>query len=228
MLYDERTLRENIRNRDGKRVFFLGDGDRLTPSAKDYVNRERIEVRPASQAKQESYRLENGAVLKTKPEHMTHLYGDVLVYKTHPRIRLRGELDSLQAELMLCQLEAPEQGKALGEILALSQKIMACDVMEEPLGEDKLCGLTQEELRSRSHRPQDFYGQPHFLPTAADGREILLLNRCRCACRRAELAAAAAYLREDGTTAREDILRALNRMSSMLYLLMIEKKAQKQ
>lgn len=227
MLYDERTLRENIRNRDGKRVFFLGEKDRLTPSARDYVNREGIELRPGEQAKPEKYRMENGAVLEIKPEHMTHLHSDVLVYKTHPRIRFRGEMDSLQAELLLCQLDVPGKEAHLGEILALARKILGCEVMNEPLKEQPLCGLTQQELRSRSHRPQDYYGQPHFMPDAADGRQVLALNRCRCACRRAELAAAAAFIREDGTVDREDILRALNRMSSMLYLLMIEEKANK-
>lgn len=227
MLYDERTLRENIRNRDGKRVFFLGENDRLTPSARDYVNHEGIELRPASQAKILQYRMENGAILETKPEHMTHLNGNVLVYKTHPRIRFRGEMDSLQAELLLCQLEEPKLEKPLGEILALARKIIGCEVMEEPLPEEKLCGLTQEELRKRSHLPQDYYGQPHFMPEASDGRAILTLNRCRCACRRAELAAAAAFIREDGKLQREDIPRALNRMSSMLYLLMIQVKAGK-
>ena len=227
MLYDERTLRENIRNRDGKRVFFLGENDRLTPSARDYVNREKIELRSTDQAKIERYRLENGAVLETKPEYMTHLHSDVLVYKTHPRIRFRGEIDSLQADLLLCQLDVPSREKQLGEILALARKILGCEVMGEPLPEEKLCGLTQTELRERSHRPQEFYGQPHFMPSVSDGRAVLSLNRCRCACRRAELAAAAAFTREDGTAAREDILRALNRMSSMLYLLMIEEKARK-
>ena len=42
MLYNEEAVRANIRNREGKRVFFLGKGDQLTPAARDYLNRERI------------------------------------------------------------------------------------------------------------------------------------------------------------------------------------------
>ena len=32
MLYNEEAVRANIRNRDGKRVFYLGKGDQLTSS----------------------------------------------------------------------------------------------------------------------------------------------------------------------------------------------------
>ena len=104
MLYTEQNVRDNIRNRDGKRVFFLGKTDQLTSGARDYLRRERIEIRPAETAKIEVYRLPDGSTLTQKPEHMTHLYGDVLVRKTHPRIEFRGKVDLLEAEIMLCQL----------------------------------------------------------------------------------------------------------------------------
>lgn len=225
MLYTEEAVRANIRNREGKRVFYQGKGDTLTPGARDYLSRERIEVLPAEQAKPEEYRLANGAVLREKPEHMTHLKGNLLVPKTHPRIALRGRLDSLEAELLLCQLNCEKWRAELGEILALARNLIRWDVLDEPAPEGKLCGLTAEELRSHSHRPQDYYGQPHFMPEAADGAVILHLNRCRTAARAAELAAAAAFTDENGSCTREDILRSLNRMSSVLYILMIREKA---
>ena len=225
MLYNETHVKDNIRNREGKRVFYLGKGDTLTPGARDYLSRERIEVLPAEQAKPEEYRLANGAVLREKPEHMTHLKGNLLVSKTHPRIALRGRMDSLEAELLLCQLNCEKWRAELGEILALARNLIRWEVLDEPAPEGKLCGLTAEELRSHSHRPQDYYGQPHFMPEAADGAVILHLNRCRTAARAAELAAAAAFTDENGNCTREDILRSLNRMSSMLYILMIREKA---
>jgi len=225
MLYTEEAVRSNIRNREGKRVFYLGKGDTLTPGARDYLSRERIEVLPAEQAKPEEYRLANGAVLREKPEHMTHLKGNLLVSKTHPRIALRGRMDSLEAELLLCQLNCEKWRAELGEILALARNLIRWEVLDEPAPEGKLCGLTAEELRSHSHRPQDYYGQPHFMPEAADGAVILRLNRCRTAARAAELAAAAAFTDENGNCTREDILRSLNRMSSVLYILMIREKA---
>lgn len=225
MLWDEQAVRANIRNRDGKRVYYLGKGDQLTSTARDFLRRERIEILPGSQARPERYRLLSGGYAEEKPEHMTHLNGEVLVLKTHPRIRFRGKMDTLEAELILCQLVPGAPEGALGEILDLSRKILRCDVLEEPLRQDTLCGLTQAEQRGRSHMPQDYYGQPHFMPQASDGSVIAGLNRARCFAREAELAAVEAFSNRDGNLIREDIPKALNRMSSMLYLLMIQEKA---
>lgn len=227
MLYTEEAARANIRNRDGKRVFFLGEKDTLTPGARDFLHREHIEILPASQAPIAQYRLENGAVLTKKPEHMTHLHGDVLVLKTHPRIRFRGAIDTLESELLWCQstTKAPFSNR-IGEILSLARNLIRCEVLDEPVRQERLCGLTEAELRERSHRPQDFFSQPHFMPSAADGPTVLALNRCRTAVRAAELAAAQAFTDPEGNCTRTDILRALNRMSSMVYILMIQAKSE--
>ena len=214
MLYNLEAVKANIRNRDGKRVFFLGKGDQLTTEARDHLNRERIEIRPGEQARITQYRLLGGGILTEKPEDMTHLYGDVLVYKTHPRIGFRGAMDSLEAALLLC-------GEQVREILELARRLIRCEVMDEPVGEFTLYGLTEAEQRKRSHFPQDYYGQPHFMPDFSDGEKLLRLNQARCATRAAELAAAKAF--PDGQ--RPDIQKALNRMSSMLYILMIQEKA---
>ena len=225
MLYNEEAVRANIRNRDGKRVFYLGKGDQLTSSARDWLCRERIEILPAEQAKPQRYCLLNGGYVEQKPEHMTHLYGDVLVPKTHPRILFRGKMDTLESELILCQLADKSLEGPVGEILGLARQIIRCEVLGEPLKWDTLCGLTESEQRKRSHFPQEYYGQPHFMPSFADGMVIARLNRARCDAREAELASVTAFADREGNITRQDIPQALNRMSSMLYLLMIQKKA---
>lgn len=219
MLYTLEVVRDNVRNRDGKRVFYLGQGDSLTVSARDYLQRERIEVLPAEQARPVRYRLENGGYMEEKPEDMTHLNGDTLVSKTHPRIVFRGAMDTLESLLLLGCRYAPRYKGELTQVWELAGDILACEVLEKPLEEKKLGGMTEKELRSRSHRPQDFYGQPHFRPGPEDTETLLWLNRIRCAVRAAELKAVAAI------PGRKDILQALNRMSSFLYLLMIQEEA---
>lgn len=228
MLYTEEAVKANIRNREGKRVFYLGKGDTLTPGARDWLRLQRIEILDAAQARPERFALAGGGYMEEKPEHMTHLNGEVLVSKLHPRIAFRGAMDTLEAELLLAQLAVQKDtAAALEEILELARRLIRCDVLEEPVPDQKLCGLTEKELRAHSHRPQDYYGQPHFMPSAGDGMEIARLNRVRCAAREAELKAVAAFSDREGNVTRQDILRSLNRMSSMLYILMIQCKSKK-
>ena len=225
MLYTEQNVRDNIRTREGKRVFYLREEDRLTSAARDYLRSEHIEILPAQQAKPDCYRLENGAILLEKPEHMTHLQGNVLVSKTHPRILFRGKMDLLEAEFMLCQLKVPEFQNELGELLAFARYLLRCEILGEVVDSWKLMGLSPEDLRKHSHFPQDHYGQPHFMPQYTDGQEILHLNRLRCIARQVELAAVNAFADDNGKTDRADLLQALNRLSSAVYILMIRKKA---
>lgn len=220
MLYTRQTVRDNIRNRDGRRVFYLGKGDQLTSDARDFLTGERIEILPASEARPERYKLLNGGYMEHKPEAMTHLNGDTLVEKTHPRIVFRGAVDTLEAELLLCAANANgEIRKQLEEALQYTRTLLRNEVLDEPVQEQPLGGMDEKALRERSHRPQDFYGQPHFMPAAEDGLLLLQVNRARCAARAAELRAVAAF-----PAGREDLLRAFNRLSSFLYLIMIQLK----
>ena len=228
MLYDETAVKANIRNRDGKRVFFLGHRDTLTPSARDWLRAQRINILPSSEAKISEYSLPNGKTITEKPEHMTHLRGNILVPKTHPIIAFRGAIDNLQAEILLAQLiVAPKMRQELEQILTLTRNILRWEVMEEPAEMETLCGLTPEQLRSHSHYPQTYYGQAHFMPSWSDGPSLLQLNKVRCAARNAELAAVHAFCDEAGNCLRLDILMLLNRISSMVYLLMIRLKSAK-
>ena len=142
MLYDLEAVKANIRNREGKRVFFLAKGDQLTSEARDHLNRERIEIRPGESAAIREYRLLNGGVMTEKPEYMTHLHGDVLVSKNHPRIAFRGAVDTLEAEILLCQETAPHLQKQLQEILERTRKLIRWEVMNEKAEENLLCGMT--------------------------------------------------------------------------------------
>ncbi len=227
MLYTKNQVQQNLRNKEGKRVFYLGREDHLTSEARDFLRAERIEILSPEELKDRSYRTLNGGVLQEKPEHFTHLNGDVLVPKTHPRIRFRGMVDQVEAEILLCQEAFPGIREELGEILTLLRRLIRCDVLDEPVGEFTLCGLSQEAQRRHSHLPQDYYGIPHFMPEYTDGKVILILNRLRTLIRKTELAAVDAFSDRDGHLTREDIIQALNRMSSIFYILMLREKAGK-
>ena len=225
MLYDRKAVQENLRNKDGKRIFYLGKGHQLTSDARDWLSQERIPILPAESAKPDGYRLQNGAVFQEKPEHMTHLNAEFLVEKTHPRIAFRGGMDSLEGALLLAAAESEGTIRMqLTEALAYARYLLGQEVLGEPVACKALGGMDEKQLRERSHRPQDFYGKPHFMPEPEDGKLLLLVNAARCKAREAELLAVRAFRDAEGLPTRPDLIRALNRLSSFLYLIMIELK----
>ena len=157
MLYGRKEVQENLRNKDGKRVFYLGKGHQLTSDARDWLSRERIPILPGEAARPAAYKLRNGAVLTEKPEHMTHLNAEFLVEKTHPRIAFRGGMDSLEAALLLAAAEADgESKKQIAEALDYARYLLGQEVLEKPIEPRPLGGMDEKQLRERSHRPQDF------------------------------------------------------------------------
>ncbi|MFR0732993.1 MAG: hypothetical protein ACLSHU_01175 [Oscillospiraceae bacterium] len=83
-LYTEASVRANLRNREGRRVFYLAPGDHLTPGARDFLRSNHIEILSPEAAKPQVYKTLQGAELREKPEHMTHLDAQVLVPRTTP------------------------------------------------------------------------------------------------------------------------------------------------
>ena len=158
-----------------------------------------------------------------KQEHTTHLLGAAVVGKTHPRIELRGRLDSLNAAIIRVQVLAREAGCAQleGDLEELREKVgelLACEVRDIPCSELTLWGLTDEEIHERSHFPERSYGLGHILPHPDMGRWAAELNVLRTLVREVELCACRAFETDEGME-RPDIVKVLNRLSSALYIL---------
>ena len=207
---------------------------KLTPGARDWLAAHKIQAvfpqgrdDPAAPAAAK-YRTLFGATLNEKPEHMTHLKGNILVRKDHPRIAFRGMIDALEGEIMLAQQASqayPALVKELEEALALVRRLIRCDVLDEPVGELRLCGYDAGQLREYSHYPDKHLGQPHFLPAYTDGPALLAVNKVRTLVRQTELSAYAAFKDVEGNVTRGDIILALNRLSSLMWIIMIKLKA---
>jgi ethanolamine utilization cobalamin adenosyltransferase len=169
----------------------------------------------------------SGESFDVKPEAMTHLFGNNLVYKDHPIIVWRGKLDSLAAMIVEAQALGWEKDNRdyvndLQEILDFIRRLLPCEYKNIPVEEFKLLGLTAEELKARSHDPLKYYGHRHILIEYRMGALCVRLNTLRTASRETELAAAAAFKGPDGKFAREDIVKALNRISSLFYIMIFK------
>lgn len=215
-------------------VFQVPEGKILSPAAKEYLQQQKVEIRyqkdemtavkTAAPTGYSDY--ETGMLYETKPEHMTHLAGNRLVPKNHPRIVFRGKLDTLEAAVVLTQIQLEEVGGPkeliadLSDIMRVLREMMKCDVLDEPFKNDMIIGLTHAQLRERSHDPMKFYGVKQMIPPDYSlGAVHALLNRLRTAVRETETAAADAFLQ--GTQVmRKDILEELNRLSSAVHIMM--------
>lgn len=240
----EAVLRDELRNSKPE-TYYIPEGKILTPAAREYLQQCKIKIskdpKPESSAvstkssisemgkaeiKPEFTDFESGAFYTEKPEYMTHLYGNVLVPKNHPRILFRGKLDSIQALMVLTQCEikdaggSPKLAEYLQGILDILREIMRCDVLDEPFENQIIIGLNHAELRERSHNPMKFYNiRQMVLPDASLGKVYALLNQVRTAIRETEVAAVDAF-REGHKVTRGDIIEELNRLSSAIHILM--------
>ncbi len=159
-----------------------------------------------------------------KQEFETHLRGNKLVDKKHPVIAFRGQLDVFDCMLIEAQIIASERGdkelvEKLEEIGLFARKMMLAEVRQEPLVFDKLLGLSTDEIRERSHHPEKYFGVKHKPLDYHYGLVYAKLQQLRAKAREVELAAARAFVDEGGNCQREDIIQALNRFSSLFYIL---------
>lgn len=208
------------------------EGTFVTPTAKEYLKERGIGLVAAKAALPASMsytpiiqkgnatyiNAATGQGYEKKPEDMTHLRGNLLVPKSHPRIALRGRLDTLQAQLLLLEARHADRKQFcadLENVLAYIRAILAAEVKEEPLDQVPLLGLGQEELRRMSHQVKEYFGINHPIPDASMGQCALELNFLRTQAREAELYAACAF--EEGDPL--GVIQHLNRLSSGIYIL---------
>lgn len=161
---------------------------------------------------------ESGDWYGEKPENMTHLRGNMLIPKTHPRVALRGKLDGLQAWVLLLQKHYETDSMLcadLGNVLTFLRAILRAEVMDEPMDELTLFGYNQSELRKMSHQVKAVFGIEHPVPDSSMEEMALLLNLLRTQVREAELAAVHAFPNEDTFK----IVQNMNRLSSGIYIL---------
>lgn len=219
----------------------------LTPAARDFLRERRITLKyisqnqpvpsdkvmsrtpiPVRDGKVYYVNTEDGSELSRKPEELTHLRGNLLVSKIHPRIEFRGRIDSLIAYFMEVELIAEELGEAeilkdLETLLEYVKKILGAEVKDEPLEDIRLLGMDSKDIRYNSHNVKKTIGIDHPIPHYTMGRMCVALNRLRAEIREVELSAAHAFYDEEVICTRKDIIEGLNRLSSCVYILFCRK-----
>ncbi len=162
-----------------------------------------------------------------KPDTLTHLDGKHLVSKNDPRLRFRGKLDTAIAHAILVQVEFDPEKKypVLASWVADIRSALGYALRAEATGETMwpflVGGLDEEAIHKISHNPLKHLGHDHIVPAAEQGVQVARLNLLRAQIREAEMSAAEVFIVRDFHVERPDIMAALNRLSSAVYVLML-------
>ncbi len=229
----EADLRASLQT-DGIKEYSVPPDVFVTPAAKEYLAARGIRLivlsgevtcfdktRQARSFTPKSLYVDasTGKAYAEKPENMTHLRGNLLVPKTHPVITFRGKIDTLEADIILAQTVSSRLGMKklvleLQETLLFTRGILGAEVKNALFEETMLFGLSYAELRRVSHDIKSELGlKNHPVPDYTMGELPAAVNALRAKSREAELAA------ETALPGRDDILTAINRLSSAFHII---------
>ena len=217
----------------------LSPEERLTPSAQELVNSRNIRILIVSgdgRVARDDGKAVHPLATEDRPfakvektEAQTHLNGTDMVTKDHPRIWLRGKLDSAIAAAILVQTQLqpvlePELQGLLADLRSWLGWAMRCEVLDEAVPELSMGPFSQDALRKLACHPEAFGLEPLW-PDAAEGPILAQLSWLRAIIRETEVAAAFALRKPDGSLERADILHLLDCLSSAVYAFMLLVKA---
>jgi ethanolamine utilization cobalamin adenosyltransferase len=167
-----------------------------------------------------------GQQLAHKPEHLTQLDAGHFGSKTSPRLIFRGRMDSLLALVMLAgavarRVSLLELAAQLDTLAAYCREITSAEYAARPVAPLALMGKSEEELHEISHWPERHLGIPHLTPGPQDAEILHWLNVLRSQSREVEVVALQAFPPDglDPTGAAASLPKALNRLSSAIYVL---------
>ena len=246
----ETELRAQFSLSAGSEIHLPADA-RLTPAAKGLLSDRQIHVKyhdedgrsfvdvgtPTEQAELKQVAVLTGKndhgsahcllcaqTVRTKPDTLTSLDGHTLVAKNDARLKLRGKLDTAIGYCVWIQTEqTPAQLLVhwLADIRSALGNVLKSEVTGDTMLPVVMGGLSEKIIHAASHNPLKYLGHDHLVPEVGQGAQVARLNLLRAHVREAELIAADVFITHDFKVTRPDIMQALNRISSEVYVLML-------
>ena len=211
------------------RIRYSDEVGRVFVDTADGGAEKRQQVHPltSSASRETAHCLLCQQIVGKKPEALTHLNASTLVAKNDPRIAFRGHVDSAIAHAVLLQAQWQAEGHAaaaqcmLADIRAALGNVLRCETLGEPMPAIAMGEFDETQIHAVSHNPLKHLGHDHIVPALEHGLNVARLNLLRTAVREAEVIGAQAFIDRDFSVSRGDILQALNRLSSAVYVLML-------
>jgi len=249
MYVTESELREQVRRPVHGASVQVAPGARLSPAAADFVAQWGLVVHeaPPSNGQPRSTEGEGlrsewdvpsrfpvapaeaplctacGSPVHDKTDGQTQLNATHYSAKTHPRIVLRGRIDSLHALVLMAQHQALSTGQSetatgLGTLAAYCRELISAEYNERAVADAAVGGLDLEEIHRATHDPKGVLGIDHLTIDGSASMLQQLLNVLRTQSREVEIIAFEAFSSPHHTYGAS-ICHALNRFSSIAYYL---------
>lgn len=170
----------------------------------------------------------SGELYAEKPEHMTQIFNNILVKKDDKRIIFRGKLDTFKAKVLCLQKDFLKYNskKLNDDMLSLSlflKKMIISEILDNEFEEIEVLGMTLDKIKEVSHNPIKYFGRGHLFDISVQNNEIVLcLNELRALSREVEIYGISCFVDEKGTLEKPAFLKALNRLSSVIYVMMLK------
>lgn len=242
MVVTELSLKESYKKQQFKK-YYLEKGVILTPSAKQFLHDKKIEITKIKNEQEQNkktteksieksvvakYKGVMGEVYFEKPEYMTQLSENILIKKNHKIIFFRSKIDNFLSELILIEKQVnTDKNKGLKEdfksIKQFLDEIIKAEVLNTKLDKDlKIFNLSLEKIREISHNPKKYFSMDHLFSISSENNlRTLYLNKLRTLIREVEVTAVDAFV-SDSKVQKIDLLKALNRLSSAIYIMMLK------
>lgn len=242
MVVTELSLKESYKKQQFNK-YYLEKGAILTPSAKQFLHDKKIEITKIKNEQEQNkktteksieksvvakYKGVMGEVYFEKPEYMTQLSENILIKKNHKIIFFRSKIDNFLSELILIEKQVnTDKNKGLKEdfksIKQFLDEIIKAEVLNTKLDKDlKIFNLSLEKIREISHNPKKYFSMDHLFSISSENNlRTLYLNKLRTLIREVEVTAVDAFV-SDSKVQKIDLLKALNRLSSAIYIMMLK------
>lgn len=252
MIVTEAELRDQVRIPTHGATVAIPAGARLSPSAADFVKQWSLVIRDATPPETDAVAgaaadgaewdkasefpvdftgerprcTTCGEVVEHKASGLTQLNAYHYAPKTHPRIKLRGRVDSLHSLTLLIQRLAndrgyPELARDLGTVVAYCRELTSAEYNERPVAELQLREHDAERIHAVTHDPSGTLGIEHLTIDETDPELMHWLNVARTTSREIEITAMEAFPNPHDPSG-SSICHAFNRLSSAFYFFQLQ------
>ncbi len=202
----------------------LNKGERLTPSASEYAKTLRITIQDNNVGENPGSCGEGVACSATScnpAQELTYIEDGVQVPKNHPAVTMRGKLDTLLSQLVLVQTQFDPKDRrpaflkqCLQDLHSWVMLTLQGEVTGQSVCPAGMGGMDVPTLYTISREPKKYLGIDHLVAQGDMGGNVALLNWLRASVREVEVVAVSC-------SRNMDVLCALNRLSSAVYVLML-------